>query len=249
MDSLEGKVAIVTGASRGIGFGIASILVDRGVRVCVTGRDQTALSRSVRQLGESAAIAVQGNVDDPAHQDLAIQRTIKAFGRLDMLVNNAAVSPVYGPMLELGQGAVEEIMAVNVLAPLNWARKAHDVWLCRHGGSIVNIGSVAALRASPGIGFYGVSKSALTRLTKELAVELAPNVRVNIVHPGMVRTRMSESVCQGREAEVVKDYPLGRLGEPVDVAGAVAFLLSDEASWITGSSLVIDGGLVLGGIT
>jgi NAD(P)-dependent dehydrogenase (short-subunit alcohol dehydrogenase family) len=248
MGSHKGKVAIITGASRGIGLRTAEALIDGGASVCVTGRDEAALERAVHHLGEDNAIAVAGRADDPAHQDETVQRVLTAFGRIDMLVNNTAISPVFGPVLDLEERVIEKILRVNLIAPVQWTRKVHRAWMADNGGSIVNIGSVAALRAAPGAGFYGVSKAALLRLTKELAVELAPKVRVNIVLPAVVRTKMSEAMYQDREDEVAADYPLRRLGEPADVASAVSYLLSAEASWITGASLVIDGGLTVGGI-
>ncbi|WP_329562901.1 SDR family oxidoreductase [Kitasatospora sp. NBC_01266] len=246
--TFKGQVALVTGASRGIGLGIARELVDRGARVCITARNPEPLAEAVRDLGgEAHAIAVAGKADDPAHQQAAVEQVMASFGRLDLLVNNTGINPVFGPVLDTDLAAAAKILAVNVLAPLAWTRLAHQAWMGEHGGAVVNVSSIAGLRTSPGIGMYGVSKAALTRLTMELAGELGPNVRVNAVAPAVVKTRFAEALYQGREEEAAAPYPLKRLGVPEDVAGAVAFLLSDQAGWITGQTLVLDGGVTLGG--
>jgi NAD(P)-dependent dehydrogenase (short-subunit alcohol dehydrogenase family) len=248
MDGLKDRVAIVTGASRGIGLGIAAELVRQGAKVCVTARGADALAAAVTSLGgPDAAIAVPGKADDAAHQADAVARTMEAFGRVDMLVNNTGINPVFGPITDVDLGAAAKILAVNVLAPLAWTRLARDAWMGEHGGSIVNVASVAGVRASPGIGMYGVSKAALIRLTAELAVELGPGIRVNAVAPAVVKTKFATALYEGREEKVSAAYPLKRLGVPEDIAGAVAFLLSDAASWITGQTLVLDGGVTLAG--
>ncbi|HEY3878719.1 MAG TPA: SDR family oxidoreductase [Trebonia sp.] len=248
MESLRERVAIVTGASRGIGLGIAAELVRHGARVCVTARGAEALAAAVTELGgPDVAIAVPGKADDPAHQEEVVASTIKTFGRLDMLVNNTGINPVYGPVADTDLAAAAKMFAVNVLAPLAWTRRARDAWMGEHGGSVVNVSSVAGLRPSPGIGMYGVTKAALIRLTTELAVELGPRIRVNAVAPAVVKTKFATALYEGREEEVSSAYPLKRLGMPDDIAGAVAFLLSDQASWITGQTLVLDGGVTLTG--
>jgi NAD(P)-dependent dehydrogenase (short-subunit alcohol dehydrogenase family) len=248
MESLKDRVAIVTGASRGIGLGIATELVRQGARVCVTARGAGELSSAAAGLGgPEVAIAVPGKSDDADHQAEAVARTMEAFGRLDMLVNNTGINPVFGPIADTDPAAAAKILAVNVLAPLAWTRRARDAWMGDHGGSVVNVASVAGVRASPGIGMYGVSKAALIRLTMELAVELGPRIRVNAVAPAVVKTKFATLLYQGREEQVSAAYPLKRLGVPADIAGAVAFLLSDAAGWITGQTLVLDGGVTLAG--
>jgi NAD(P)-dependent dehydrogenase (short-subunit alcohol dehydrogenase family) len=247
MEELRDRVAIVTGASRGIGLAIAAELVRQGARVCLTARSPEPLAAAVAELGgPAAAIAVPGKADDADHQAEAVDRVIETFGRLDMLVNNSGINPVYGPVLDVDLSAAAKTFAVNVLAPIAWTRLARDAWMGEHGGSVVNVASVAGLRATPGIGLYGLTKAALVRLTTELAVELGPAIRVNAVAPAVVKTKFAAALYEGREEEVSARYPLKRLGVPQDVASAVAFLLSDQASWITGQTLVLDGGATLG---
>lgn len=247
MNSLKNQVAIVTGASRGIGLSIARELVRRGAKVCLTARKPERLAEAVGELGVGDVIGVAGKADDPAHQDEAVARTVETFGRLDLLVNNAGINPVYGPIADIEAGVAAKIISVNVLAPLAWTRLARDAWMGRHGGAVVNVASIAGLRASPGIGMYGVSKAAMIRMTQELAVELGPTIRVNAVAPGIVKTKFATALYEGREEDVAAGYALKRLGVPEDVAGAVAFLLSEDAAWITGQTLVLDGGVTLGG--
>jgi 3-oxoacyl-[acyl-carrier protein] reductase len=241
-------VAIVTAASRGIGLGIAAALVARGDRVLVTGRNPEPLAAAVEQLGGAGhAVAVAGRAHHEPHQDEAVARALESFGRIDFLVNNVGTSPVFGPLVEATTEVVRKILDINVLAALGWTQRVHAAWMGAHGGAVVNVSSVAALGPVPGIGAYGLSKAALNYLTRQLALELAPAVRVNGVAPAVVKTRFAAALYQGREEEVAGGYPLGRLGEPADVAGAVCFLLSEAAGWVTGHTIVLDGGSTLVG--
>ncbi|MGH3357742.1 MAG: SDR family oxidoreductase [Nocardioidaceae bacterium] len=243
----EGRVAIVTGASRGIGLGVARRLVDEGARVCITARNPDPLAEAVASLGEEHAIGVAGKADDAEHQRDVVHRTIETYGRLDHLVNNTGINPVYGRMIDVELGAAAKIFQVNVLAALAWTQQAYTAWMREHGGSVVNVASVAGIKPAPGMGIYGASKRAMLHMTEELGVELGPGVRVNSVAPAVVRTQFATLLYDGKEAEVTDGYPLKRLGEPADVASAVAFLLSDDASWITGQNIVLDGGITLTG--
>jgi 3-oxoacyl-[acyl-carrier protein] reductase len=238
----KGRVAIVTGASRGIGLAIAEAIVARGARVCVTGRNAEPLQAAADSLGADRALAVAGRAHDPDHVADAVQRTMDTFGRIDYLVNNVGTNPVFGPMIDLPADTVRKVLDINTISAFAWTQAVHRAWLGEHGGAVVNVSSIAALRPSPGLGSYGLSKAAMCYLTQQLALELAPTVRVNAVAPAVVKTKFAASLFEGREAEVASTYPLGRLGVPGDVGGAVAFLLSDEAAWITGHTLVLDGG-------
>jgi NAD(P)-dependent dehydrogenase (short-subunit alcohol dehydrogenase family) len=248
---LQDRVAIVTGASRGIGLGIAHRLVEEGAKVCITARTEQTLQEAVAEFPEGTAIYVAGKADDPTHRTEVLDTVASTFGRLDILVNNAGINPAYGPLIEIDETAARKIIEVNVLGELLWTRDAMartDLGFAQRG-AVVNLSSVTALVPTPGIGYYGVSKAANAQLTKTLAVELAPNIRVNAVAPAVVKTKFAKALYEGKEAEVSATYPMKRLGTPEDVAAAVAFLVSDDASWITGQTLVLDGGLLSAGGT
>ncbi|MGP3975996.1 SDR family oxidoreductase [Streptomyces sp. 8N114] len=240
-----GKVALVTGASRGIGYGIAEALVARGDRVCITGRNEDALKEAVERLGSERAMAVAGKAHDLDHQAAVVERVMEAYGRIDHLVNNAGTNPVFGPMAELDLGVARKVFETNVISALGFAQRTWAAWQQEHGGTIVNVASIAGISASPFIGAYGMSKAAMVNLTQQLAHEFAPKVRVNAVAPAVVKTKFAAALYEGREEEAAARYPMGRLGAPEDVAGAAKFLTSDEAGWITGQTLTVDGGLFL----
>ena len=249
MKGLDGKVAIVTGASRGIGLGVAQRLVAEGASVVITARKADALSEAAASLGEGKALWFAGAADDSEHQDEVIAKTLAEFGRIDYLVNNTGINPAYGHMMDLDLGAAEKIMNVNVLSAVAWAQKVWHRAMKASGGAILNIASIAGVKPAPGIGMYGASKSALIHVTEELAVELGPGVRVNAVSPAVVKTKFAAALYEGREEQVAEQYPLKRLGDPADIGALVAFLLSDDAAWITGQNIVIDGGIsITGGV-
>ncbi len=239
MGRFDGKTALVTGASRGIGFAVAQRLVDDGARVIITARNAEALAEAAKSLG--SALWVAGKADDADHRTEVLDLVGSEFGGLDFFVNNAGTNPAYGPLLDIGRPAMDKILSTNLIAALDWIREAIARGM-NTDAAIVNIASIAGLTPAPGIAFYGVSKAALIALTSQLALELAPGIRVNAVAPAVIKTSFARALYEGREEEVVKGYPLGRLGEPEDVAGVVAFLLSRDAAWITGQTIVIDGG-------
>ncbi|MCI3155471.1 SDR family oxidoreductase [Streptomyces sp. GB4-14] len=240
-----GKVALITGASRGIGYGVAEALVARGDRVCITGRNEDALKEAVEQLGADRAVYVAGKAHDEAHQALAVERVMEAFGRVDYLVNNAGTNPVFGPIADLDLNVARKVFETNVISALGFAQKTWHAWQKDNGGAIVNIASVAGIAPSPFIAAYGVSKAALINLTQQLAHEFAPKVRVNAIAPAVVKTKFAQALYEGREEEATASYPLGRLGVPSDIGGAAAFLTSDQSDWVTGQTLVVDGGIFL----
>ncbi|WP_181795769.1 SDR family oxidoreductase [Streptomyces sp. WELS2] len=245
LPELSGRVAIVTGASRGIGYGVAEALVARGDRVCVTGRGADALKEAVERLGTERVIGVAGKAHDLAHQTEVVERTMEAFGRVDFLVNNAGTNPVFGPIADLDLDVARKVFETNVISALGFAQKTWHAWQKDNGGAIVNIASVAGLSASPFIGAYGVSKAAMINLTQQLAHEFAPRVRVNAIAPAVVKTKFAQALYEGREEEAAAAYPLGRLGIPSDIGGAAAFLTSAQSDWVTGQTLVVDGGIFL----
>ncbi|MFF3906095.1 SDR family oxidoreductase [Streptomyces sp. NPDC001848] len=242
LPALSGKVALITGASRGIGYGIAEAFVARGDRVCITGRTEEALKEAAEKLGADRVIAVAGKAHDEDHQAIAVERTMEAFGRVDFLVNNAGTNPVFGPIADLDLNVARKVFETNVVSALGFAQRTWHAWQKDNGGAIVNIASVAGLNASPFIGAYGISKAAMINLTLQLAHEFAPKVRVNTIAPAVVKTKFAQALYEGREEEAAASYPLGRLGVPSDIGGAAAFLTSDQSDWITGQTLVLDGG-------
>ncbi|MCW7983916.1 3-ketoacyl-ACP reductase [Streptomyces platensis subsp. clarensis] len=240
-----GKVALVTGASRGIGYGIAEALVARGDRVVITGRNEDALKEAAEKLGADRVLGVAGKAHDEAHQAVAVERAMEAFGRVDYLVNNAGTNPVFGPIADLDLGVARKVFETNVVSALGFAQRTWHAWQKDNCGAIVNITSIAGLAPSPFIGAYGMSKAAMVNLTLQLAHEFAPGVRVNSIAPAVVKTKFAAALYENREEEAAAGYPLARLGVPEDIGGAAAFLLSDASGWITGQTLVVDGGLFL----
>ncbi|MEV5078386.1 SDR family oxidoreductase [Streptomyces sp. NPDC056159] len=245
MTELSGKVALVTGASRGIGYGIAEALVARGDRVCITGRNEEALKEAVEKLGSDRVLAVAGKAHDEAHRAEAVERVMEACGRVDFLINNAGTNPVFGPIADLDLNVARKVFETNVVSALGFAQRTWHAWQKDNGGAIVNIASVAGLSASPFVGAYGVSKAAMINLTQQLAHEFAPKVRVNAIAPAVVKTKFAKALYEGREEEAAASYPLGRLGVPSDIGGAAAFLTSAQSDWVTGQTLVVDGGIFL----
>ncbi|MFC7304544.1 SDR family oxidoreductase [Streptomyces monticola] len=243
--ALEGQVAVVTGASRGIGLAAAAALRDRGAQVVVTSRSAERAKEAADQLGPGVAGFGAHATDEDAAR-ACVDFTLETYGRLDVLVNNAGTNPAYGPVVDQDHARFAKTMDVNLWAPILWTSLAVKAWMGEHGGSVVNTASIGGLSVARDVGIYHVSKAALIHLTRQLALELGPKVRVNAIAPGIVRTRLAEALWQEHEDQVAAATPLGRIGEPRDIGEAVAFLAGAGARWITGETLVIDGGQLLG---
>ncbi|RMI30146.1 SDR family oxidoreductase [Nocardia stercoris] len=242
---LTGRTAIVTGASRGIGLATAQALATAGANVVLTSRRQEA--------ADAAAESITGNVHGVAAHatdEQAAQRcidiTLDLFGSVDILVNNAGTNPSYGPVIEQDHARFAKTFDVNLWAPVLWTGLVTRAWMAEHGGAVINMASIGGMVLEPNLGLYNASKAALINLTKQLAVELSPAIRVNAVAPGVVRTKLAEALWKEQERQLSSAIPLARIGEPGDVASAVAFLASDAANWVTGETFVVDGGQRLG---
>ncbi|MFI5955524.1 SDR family oxidoreductase [Cryptosporangium sp. NPDC051539] len=244
--NLEGRVAVVTGASRGIGAAIATAYVQAGAQVVITARKPEGLSKAAAEIGGDVhAIAAHAGKEDDAARVVA--ETLEKFGRLDILVNNAATNPYMGPVIDAELPAWDKTFEVNLRGPLIWAQAAYRGWMKEHGGSIINISSIDGLSAGGPLAVYGVTKSALIFLTQQLATEVGPGVRVNVLAPGLVKTDFARALWEGAGEDAKFPWPLQRLGRPEDIANAALFLASDASSWVTGGLFVIDGGGSLGG--
>jgi NAD(P)-dependent dehydrogenase (short-subunit alcohol dehydrogenase family) len=243
---LTGRTAIVTGASRGIGLASAEALLKAGANVVLTSRKADAADAAAASLGDARAVGYRAHVTDEEAAAACVDFTIERFGSLDILVNNAGTNPAFGPIVDQDHGRFAKTFDVNLWGPVLWTGLAWRGWMREHGGVVVNNASLGGIAVGPNLGLYHASKAALIHVTRHLALELAPKVRVNAVAPGVVRTRLAEALWKERESEVVRVTPLGRIGEPSDIGAAVAFLASDAASWITGETLVLDGGQMLG---
>ena len=247
--SVEGKVALVTGGSRGIGWATALELANSGATgVAITSRKPENIEAAKSELvaagvGDDRLLALAARADDEDAADQTVAATVERFGSVDILVNNAGTNPAAGMLTEVDLGALDKTWAVNMRAPLLWVRATHRAWMGANGGSVVNVASVAGLRPSPIMGAYNISKAGLIHMTKQLAMELAPKTRVNAVAPGVVKTRLAGALLVDEES-TARMHPLGRVGEPDDVAKLIAFLASDASSWMTGAIIPVDGGVI-----
>lgn len=240
---LTGRTALVTGATRGIGRAVAQEFLEHGASVFITARREDelrAVASSLAPIGRVQTMAASAG--DPDAVEASVLECIAQFGSLDILVNNAATNPQFGPLLDADPRAIEKVWSVNLVGPLNYCRAAWINWMAAHGGSIINVASVSGLAPVAGTGAYNIAKAALVHLSRQLAIELGPTVRVNTLVPGLVKTRFGQVQYEADEPGVVRRHPLGRLGSADDLAGAALLLASSASSWMTGQTLVVDGG-------
>ncbi|MGA2432725.1 MAG: SDR family oxidoreductase [Acidimicrobiales bacterium] len=240
---LAGRTALVTGASRGIGLAIAHRFVDAGARVVLSSRREENLREALATFEDASKVhAVTAHVGSRLEADRLVEATIEHFGSLDVLVNNAATNPNFGPLVDITDSQMQKTYDVNQASVVTHSAAAWHQWMREHGGVIINIASIGGLGPEPGLGWYGVTKSAVIHLTKQLAWELAPSVRVNALAPGLVRTELARGLWEQHEEAIASHIPLRRLGETGDIAAMALVLASDESSWMTGQVLVVDGG-------
>lgn len=244
--SLEGKVALVTGASRGIGLAAAQHLAAAGASVMLTSRKQENLDVALATFGGDVhkVAATTGHVGRSEDAERVVRSTIERFGRLDVLVNNAATNPYFGPLVDIDDVRMQKTYEINQASVLYHVRSAWHQWMAEHGGVIINVASIGGMGVEPGIGWYNVTKAAVIHTTKQLSYELAPRVRVNAIAPGLVRTELARGLWETREAEITGHIPLRRLGETDDIASVIVMLASDASSWMTGQTVVVDGGTI-----
>lgn len=244
--SLSGKVAIVTGASRGIGLAIAHRIHEAGGSVMLTSRKLENLQEALETFTDNLdrVALTTGHVGRSEDAEAVVAATMARFGRVDILVNNAATNPYFGPLLEIDDVRLQKTFEINQASIIYHCRAAYNAWMKEHGGVILNVASIGGLGVEPGIGWYNVTKSAVIHITKQLSYELAPTIRVNAVAPGLVRTELARGLWETGESAISQHIPMRRLGEPDDIASVCLTLVSDASSWMTGQTVVVDGGTV-----
>ncbi|MEU9844276.1 SDR family oxidoreductase, partial [Actinomadura sp. NPDC048032] len=230
---LEGKTALVTGASRGIGKAIATALAAEGANVVLSSRKQEALDEVAKEIRAAhpgaGVLAKAAHVGDAEQAAACVDAAVAEFGGLDVLVNNAGTNPYFGPMADIEPAAAAKTVQVNQFGVVQWTQLALRASLAERGGAIINIASVGGMLTEHGIGYYNATKAAVIHLSRQFAMELAPKVRVNCIAPGLVKTHLARALWENNEAEISKYMPLGRIGEPEDIANAAVFLAGDAA--------------------
>ncbi|UTA67026.1 MULTISPECIES: glucose 1-dehydrogenase [Emticicia] len=247
---LTGKVAVITGASKGIGEAIARIFAEYGAKVIISSRKQADLDELANEIkqagGECTGIAAHAG--EMAQLQLLVDKTIEIYGGIDILVNNAATNPVYGPSLDCSESAFDKIMQVNVKAPFELSKMVHGIMKARGGGSIINISSIAGHTPDPGLGIYSVSKASLNMLTKVLAKEWGQDgIRVNAICPGLIKTKFSQALWDNEKtlAHFTKRLPIARMGSVEEISPMALYLASAASGYTTGGLFSIDGGTII----
>lgn len=249
---LEGKVALITGSSKGIGKAIAQAMADAGARVVISSRKQAACDEVARALTDAGreALSVPCNVSRYDELRALVEHTVAAWDRIDILVCNAAVNPYFGPLTEISDSAYDKTLDTNVKNVVRLAGLVIPGMAERRDGVVIIVSSIGGLKGTSSLGAYAISKAADMQIARNLAVEWGhANIRVNCIAPGLVRTDMARALWEDpkRYAAALATHPLGRIGEPVDIAGAAVFLASPAGGFVTGQTLVIDGGATIAG--
>ncbi|MBV7294872.1 SDR family oxidoreductase [Corynebacterium sp. TAE3-ERU12] len=244
------RTALITGGTRGIGRAAAVTLAKAGANIAITSRHDAAAHAAAAEIAADTGanvIGIGAHAGSEEAAEACCAEVVDTFGSLDVLVNNAGTNPAFGPLVKQSREALEKTFAINALAPVTWTGAAVRAGMGNNpGASVINIASIGALTVEDHLGAYDAAKSALLHITRQLSRELAPAIRVNAISPGVVRTKLSEALWRDHEQAVNSITPLGRIGEPGDVAQLIAFLASDAAGWITGENVVIDGGQLIG---
>ena len=248
--SLKDKVAIVTGASKGIGRAMAEIFAEAGAKVVVSSRSQESIDEEANGIKAKGgeAVGITANAGKLEELENLVKQTVATYGRVDVLVNNAAANPVFGPIVNTDSSAFDKIMNINVKGPFELSKLVHKEMVKTGGGSIINISSIGGLTPEPMLGIYSVSKAAIISLTKAMAKELGPDgVRVNVICPGLIKTKFSEALWTNESIanKMIKRLPIARIGQPEDISGLALFLASEAAAYCTGSVFTADGGYTI----
>ena len=248
--NLENKVALITGASKGIGEAIAIIYASHGAKVVINSRKQEDLDKVVDKIKSTGGdcMAVAGNTSEVSSLKMMVDKTVEKYGGIDIVVNNAASNPAFGPVVQTEAWAYDKIMDVNVKAPFELSKLAYPHMKLRGGGSVINLSSIAGDTPDPGLGIYSVSKAALNMLTKVMAKEWGPdNIRVNAICPGLIKTKFSQALWQDENTlkRWMKMVPMGRMGTVDEIAALALFLASDVSGYCTGTLFFADGGTTI----
>lgn len=247
--NLENKIALVTGASKGIGEAIATTFAANGAKVVINSRKQDELDKVTEKIRSTGGecIGIAANTGDSSARKALVEKTVEKYGGIDIVVNNAAANPAFGPVVQTEEWAYDKIMDVNVKAPFELCKLAYP-YLKQHGGSVINMSSIAGERPDSGLGIYSVSKAALNMLTKVMAKEWGrDNIRVNAICPGLIKTKFSQALWEDENVfkKFMKMVPMGRMGTVDEIAALALFLASDASAYCTGTLFFADGGTTI----
>ena len=239
---LSGKVAVITGGSRGVGFGCAQAMLEGGAKVVIASRDRKKLEDAKTRLGVKNVAIYAGDALDEKSAIACLKFALKTFGSIDILINNAGGAPKDSWLVDLPVEDFDLTLARNMRTPFVWTKHAWHLWMKDKGGVVINIASNSAVSIPPRMGIYAASKAGLKHLTSYMGAEMGPKVRVNAIAPGLTRSDATASIFGALESQLASVLPAQRLGEPSDIGQMARFLASDECTWMTGETIVVDGG-------